>query len=253
MASQEIFESVYRGRQSAWHHVAYLRMSKVLLALHVLERAGLKLEGKSVFDYGFGAGTFYRYCPRSARLAGVEMDPENVAAVRAGLRSRAYPSVRLETIAIEHWEEHPLLAEAYDVFLCSHVLEHLPDPVSFLQRIRRCLKPDGVFVGLVPINERVVNPHHVQTCSRAGIEGWLAASGLEVSVYIESDPWLYWIQPLYSSDTGLRHKLAQAFSLGLGVPSTLLGHRGWETISPWYARLTAAKPTQAAFVARRRE
>ena len=252
MASQEIFESVYRGRQSAWHHLAYLRMSKVLLALHVLDRAGLKLEGKVIFDYGFGAGTFFRYCPKSAQLAGVEMDPQNVAAVREGLRSRGYANVRLEPITIERWEDHPLLQERYDVFLCSHVLEHLPDPVSFLQRIRSCLKPDGVFVGLVPINERVVNPHHVQTCSRAGIESWLSAVGMEASVYVESDPWLYWIQPLYSADTGLKHKLAQVFSLALGVPSTLLGYRGWETISPWYARLTAAKPTQAAFVAKLR-
>jgi 2-polyprenyl-3-methyl-5-hydroxy-6-metoxy-1,4-benzoquinol methylase len=251
MASQVVFQSVYRGRQRAWHHLAYMRMAKVLLALHVLERAGINLAGKAIFDYGFGAGTFFRYCPVSARLAGVEMDPVNVAAVREGLRARGFPSVRLDAITIEGWEKHPLLQEQYDIFLCSHVLEHLPDPAAFLRRIRRCLKPDGWFVGLAPLNERRDNPHHVQVCERAKIEGWLAAGGLIPCAYLESDPWFYWIQPLYTCDTGPSHRLAQVLSLGLGVLSTLLGHRAWEALAPWCARLTGAKPTQAAFVARR--
>lgn len=50
-------------------------MTKVLLALHVLDRAGINLAGKAIFDCGFGAGTFHRYCPASTRLAGVEMYP----------------------------------------------------------------------------------------------------------------------------------------------------------------------------------
>ena len=253
MASQEVFHSVYRGRQSAWHHLAYLRMAKVLLTLHVLERAGISLEGKSLFDYGFGAGTFFRYCPTSARLAGVEMDAVNVSAVREALRTRGHVDVRLEAIAVERWEEHPLLQEPYDIFLCSHVLEHLPDPVAFLRRIRSCLKPDGCFVGLVPLNERRVSTHHVQVCDRAKIESWLAAAGLTCGTYVESDPWLYWVQPLFTTDTGLRHRLAQVLSLALGVPSTLLGYRRWETLAPWCARLTGSKPVQAAFIARRLE
>src|SRR5438105_4257037 len=79
--AQEDFLTCYRGRQTILHHIAYMRMSKVLLALHLCEGAGLSLENKSIFDYGFGAGTFFRYCPPSSRLFGVEMDPENVAGV----------------------------------------------------------------------------------------------------------------------------------------------------------------------------
>ena len=71
MNNQARFETVYRGRQGALHHASYLRMSKVLFALRVLRRAGLPLDRAEVFDYGFGAGTFYRYCPTSAKLNGV--------------------------------------------------------------------------------------------------------------------------------------------------------------------------------------
>jgi len=249
MAGQEIFESVYRKRQTVLHHMAYMRMAKVLLTLEILEKAGVGLDRKAIFDYGFGAGTFFRYCPTSARIAGVELDPVHVGDVQQKLQQRGFSSVRLQPIVIEQWEQHPLLQEQYDIFLCSHVLEHLPDPATFLCRIRNCIKSDGVFVGLVPLNERRLNLHHVQICDRAKIEGWLGQAGLKMRCYLESDPWLFWLQPFLAHDTGLRHILAQVFSLMLGVPATLLGHRVWQTLSPRWARLTGSKPTQAAFVA----
>ena len=167
--SQDDFKECYRGRQSALHHAAYMRMAKVLLALHLCEQAGITLDGKDIFDYGFGAGTFFRYCPRGSRLFGVEMDVENVESVRAMLRERGFPEPDLRTIEIEHWQAHPLLERRYDVILCSHVLEHLPDPAMFLKSLRECLNGDGFFLGLVPINERLMDPHHVQPLNRRKI------------------------------------------------------------------------------------
>ena len=249
MASQEIFKSVYRNRQTFLHHMAYMRMAKVLLALEVLEKTGVGLDRKAIFDYGFGAGTFFLHCPTNARIAGVEIDPVNVTDVQQRMQQRGFADVRLQTIVIEQWEQHPLLREQYDIFLCSHVLEHLPDPVTFLRRIRNCIKSDGVFVGLVPLNERCANPHHVQACDRIKIQSWLGQAGLKTRCYLESDPWLFWLQPFFATETGLRHKLAQAISLMLGIPATLVGHHIWETSSRAYARLTISKPTQAAFVA----
>ena len=117
MASQDVFEACYRGRQNAVHHMSYLRMCKVLMALSVQEEAGIDLEGKSLFDYGFGAGTWFRYCPRSARLQGVEMDAQTVAEVSRMLAELGYAQVRLETIEIARWQQHPLLAERYGVIL----------------------------------------------------------------------------------------------------------------------------------------
>jgi hypothetical protein len=59
-----------------------MRMAKVLLALYICRKAGISLDRKSIFDYGFGAGTFFRYCPGSSRLSGVEIDPVNVEEVK---------------------------------------------------------------------------------------------------------------------------------------------------------------------------
>ena len=246
--AQDSFKECYRGRQGALHHAAYMRMAKVLLALHLCERAGITLEDKDILDYGFGAGTFYRYCPRGSRLFGVEIDPENVNAVRAMLAERGFVGADLQTIEIEHWEAHPLLKRKYDVILCSHVLEHLPNPAMFLKTLRECLNGDGVFLGLVPLNERIMDPHHVQRLDRAKIHAFAETAGLRMTTYIETDPWLYWLQPLFTRESGLVHKVAQFVSLALGVPATVLGPRAWFAVARIFAALTASKPTQAGFI-----
>jgi 2-polyprenyl-3-methyl-5-hydroxy-6-metoxy-1,4-benzoquinol methylase len=248
MPDQGDFMVCYRGRQSALHHAAYMRMAKVLLALRLCAQAGIGLAGQEIFDYGFGAGTFYRYCPRNSRLFGVEIDRENVVAVDTMLRQRGYREVDLQQIEIEHWAEHPLLARQYDVVLCSHVLEHLPDPVHFLRIIRGCVRETGAFVGLVPLNEREIDPHHVQVVTHAKVEQWAREAGLRVAHYVEADPWLYWFQPVFASNRGWRRMVAQALSLGIGLPATFLGSRSWFQLGKIFASLTASRPTQAAFI-----
>lgn len=237
----------YRGRQGALNHLAYMRMSKVLFTLDLCRQADVPLAGREVFDYGFGAGTFFRHCPRDSRLFGVEMDAENVAAVHAMLAERGQ-AADLQTIDIAHWSEHPLLARKYDVILCSHVLEHLPAPENFLKRLSECLHPGGSFIGLVPINERVMDPHHVQRLDQAKIRAIGEAAGLRLTTYLEADPWLYWIQPLWTSETGLRHKVAQALSFGIGLVASALGPRLWAAAGRLFRPITGSQYTQAAFV-----
>jgi 2-polyprenyl-3-methyl-5-hydroxy-6-metoxy-1,4-benzoquinol methylase len=249
-ADQEVFRSVYRGRQSALHHMAYLRMAKVLLALHALERIGFELSRKRIFDYGFGAGTFLRHCPPDAQLYGVEIDPQNVAAVRTMLRRRGHLDVHLEAISSSHWSEHPLLAARYDLIVCSHVLEHLQEPAAFLSVMRRCLNSNGVLLGLVPINELADDPHHVQKVDRALVERWAGEAQLRMAAYFEADELFYRLQPLIAHASGFRLKLAQTVSLGLGIPATLLGPTRWWPLSAATGRLFGFKPTQAAFVLR---
>ncbi len=247
MVNQDIFQTCYRGRQSSLHHMAYMRMSKVLLALRTLDRLGLNLSGKSLFDYGFGAGTFFRYCPPDCDLYGVEQDENHVITVAKMLEQRGYGSVHLQTISIEAWRSNPLLNRSYDVFLCSHVLEHLPNPVDFLSAIKPCLRSDSVFIGLVPLNERAKNPHHLHAPDRNMIYHWAEGAGFKVTYYEENDPFIYWLQPLFTTDKGLKHQLAQAVSLTLGVLSCALGRRFWFALGKIFALITRSRQTQAVF------
>lgn len=248
--NQEKFEKIYRGRQGPLHHLSYMRLSKVLLALRALRCNSISLKSQSVFDYGFGAGTFFLFCPRDCQLSGVEQDPVVCQEVTQMLFDRGYRQVKLREIDIGRWEENPLLEKQYDLFLCSHVLEHLPDPPAFLRTVQRCLKPTGIFLGLVPINERAANPHHLQKIDHSVVEGWARDSGYELTYYEENDPFLYWIQPLYASGVGWRRYLGQSVRLMVGISSRICGERLWYGLLARLA-LWVCKPTQAVFVLRR--
>lgn len=248
MASQQTFLSCYRGTQGKLRHMAYMRMAKVLFLQKLIDQTGISLDEKRLFDYGFGAGTFFHVCPQSASLFGVELDATAVDEIAAHLRAAGFSHIDLQPIRIEEWDQHPLLQERYDVIICSHVLEHLPDPVVYLRKMRECLNADGHFFGLVPINERKADPHHQWSVTRALVERWARSAGLRIVLYEENDPWIYWSQPAFTYSHGLPHKAAQAVSLALGIPATLLGYQSWFRIGRVFQRLTLSRPMQAGFV-----
>jgi len=192
-----------------------MRMNKVLLALRVIDRVDIELRESDAFDYGLGTGTFFKYCPPSTRLCGVEIDAQHVAAVKA-LHVSGHIKLDLRPIRITNWREHPLLNETHDVSLCSHALEHLEDPVDYLRTIRPCLKERGSFLGIFPINERTENPDHLHKVDRRVVTEWARAADLEITHYIEADPWIYWGHCLYTTDEGFRHRQV------LGIPATAL-------------------------------
>jgi SAM-dependent methyltransferase len=247
--SQRLFETVYRGRQSAIYHLSYLRTSKVLLLLDTLETLGITLHEKRVFDYGFGAGTLFRYCPKDAILFGVELDQVNVDATVVMLTELGHRTPDLQTIQPGDIDEHRLMKQRYDVIVCSHVLEHLNDPDAFLKRLTQCLDTDGIFVGIVPINEIRDNPHHIQKVDRALVERWAAESGLHLLQYSEADEVFYPVQPLFVSDKGWRHVVAQGISLGFGLAAAVVGPRLWWNASKMIGAAARWKPAQAIFVA----
>jgi SAM-dependent methyltransferase len=222
-------------------------MGKVLVALRALRLSGIETKGWEIFDYGFGAGTLFHYCHRSASLFGVEIDPVNVEATAEVLGRKGFNQVDLRVIEIEKWKEHPLLKRVYDLFVCSHVLEHMPDPIDFLKGVVPCLKPGGSFLGLLPLNERVSDPCHAHTVSREIVERWVEHSGMRMVYYDECDPWVYWPQPIFYGEGGLR-VAAQGLSLLIGSAATLAGERLWHNLGVHYSALTKSLPTQAVFL-----
>jgi SAM-dependent methyltransferase len=249
-ARQESFLTCYRGGQNDLRHAAYMRMGKVLLLQYLLTKWNVPLREQRILDYGFGAGTFFRYCPLSSHLFGVEQDPICVREVSEMLYRRGHRQVELQPMEIANWQDHPLLENSYDLIVCSHVLEHIPDPQSFLQRIAGCLKRGALFAGLVPVNERRLDPHHVRQIDLPVLREWLPAARLELVDWIEGDPWLYWLQPLFTYDSRILHSFTQFLSLTLGLTATSLGYIRWFRLSGTFGRVSRSKPTQAAFLLR---
>jgi SAM-dependent methyltransferase len=225
-----------------------MRLSKVFALFHVIEQQGLVLQDKSIFDYGFGAGTFFRYCPRRSRLFGVELDSVNVEKVKEALGRKGYTRVDLQAIDEERWDEHELLTQQYDLIVASHVLEHLKQPAEVLKRLISCLTPEGFLLGVLPINELVPHQNHEWIVERCLVEDWARAANARIVGYWELDHFTYYALPIFEQRSALGRVAAQGISLALGLAATLVGERLWFRLSALFGRSTGAKPAQAVFL-----
>jgi len=111
-----------------------------LLASAVLERAGA---GATVLEGGVSSGYFARVLTSAGMVVdGFELDP--VAADRAREVCREVWVGDLQQI------DPAELHGPYDVLLFGDTLEHIPDPVAVLERLRGVLRPDGALVVSIP-------------------------------------------------------------------------------------------------------
>jgi len=85
--------------------------------------------GERVLDIGCGASYYtQQLADKASYVLGVDINPERVASSQA---QNTKPNVEYKVMDVTR----DLPAGTFDVAICSHVLEHLDDPVSFLQAL----------------------------------------------------------------------------------------------------------------------
>ncbi len=67
----------------------------------------------------------------------------------------------------------------FDTIVSLETIEHLPDPVRFIDRMVSLLNPGGVFVASVPTTPSIdVNPHHLHDFTERSFRGLFRRHGL---------------------------------------------------------------------------
>lgn len=96
------------------------------------------VSGKTVVDFGCGAGSFLKSLkPHCKNIIGIELGEQYVKTIK---NEDVTCLPNLDSID----------PKSIDVFCLFHVLEHLPKPWETLVNIRTKLKPDGILVLEVP-------------------------------------------------------------------------------------------------------
>ena len=97
--------------------------------------------GGKVLEVGCGNGNLLKNLQRLGwQVQGVEPD-RNAAKIA---ESRGLP-VRCGELAEQDFPPH-----SFDAIVMSHVIEHIADPIAFLQACRRLIKPGGRLIMLTP-------------------------------------------------------------------------------------------------------
>ncbi|MBW6486945.1 MAG: class I SAM-dependent methyltransferase [Syntrophobacterales bacterium] len=115
------------------------RLSQEKHRLHFF--GGIKASGR-VLDIGCGMGYFLHACRRAGyKVEGMDISTDSAAYVRNTLGIPV-------TVGIVDDVEYP--PESFAVISMWHFLEHAREPVKYLQKAHRWLKPEGILVVDVP-------------------------------------------------------------------------------------------------------
>jgi len=122
-----------RGAFRTLHEISELRLD------YIAQRT--ELTGARVLDVGCGGGLLAEgLASRGARVTGIDMAPENVAAAAhhaaAGALTIDYRCVDVEDLARDG-------AGAFDVVTCLEMLEHVPEPERIVAACAAAVRPGG--------------------------------------------------------------------------------------------------------------
>lgn len=132
------------GGEEADRERFWLRSTFYTDILEVLERQG-NLNPKNLLDIGCGTGEFIAFMKQNGwEVVGLELSRKGAAIAKSN-------GLEVYGLSIEEFlATHPKYSSTFAVVTMLHVLEHVPDPVEFLNMVRKLLTGVGVVVIQVP-------------------------------------------------------------------------------------------------------
>ena len=139
-----------------------------LLTIYQFLSGKLKSLRGRVLDVGAGQAP-WRELLSQAEYVGIDVD----TAAAFGMR-------RTADVSYYDGKHLPFEDGRIDHVLCTEVLEHVPEPASFLLEIKRVMRPGGQLILTVPWSARLHHlPHDYHRFSPVALEALLASAGFE--------------------------------------------------------------------------
>jgi SAM-dependent methyltransferase len=228
------FDPGYAGRSAFYEELdgtAYYVTSRPEFQF-AIDRLLRHSKVRTVLDVGSGSGAFLDLASKNHfRSIGVELN--KTAAEKAEARGHRVYQRNLQDLS-----EHEL-KDGVDAVTMFHVLEHVPDPVSFVRDAAKLLRSDGRLIITVPNGAGLFRvcpydpmnlpPHHISYWRPTDLERVAKAAGLECEL-VTADP-------LYGSvmrEFWLQHLRLQAL---LGRNRMIVGPRLASAISWIYRKV----------------
>jgi ubiquinone/menaquinone biosynthesis C-methylase UbiE len=154
----------------------YDPISKRNIARFVLKTIGFQSGGKQILDIGFGFGLITFMFDKTDSIAGIEIAQSAIDYATRRAAELGYHNARF--LRYDGEGNIPLSDGTFDLIICSHVLEHVPDDHFLLKEMKRMLKPGGVVLLNVPVNEEhFPDPRHMRKYTERGFLDELQMEG----------------------------------------------------------------------------
>lgn len=170
------YQRMYELERTYWWHVGRLHLLRSLF-----DRWLPRGDRRRILDFGCGTGSALDLLGRHGTVTAV--DDSEIALALCRERQAGSRAVRL--VRVPEQGPLPFADGSFDLVTALDVLEHLPDDVAGLVRLRTLLAPGGQLVLTVPAydflwsGEDVISAHH-RRYTRRTLEAVCHAAGLEV-------------------------------------------------------------------------
>lgn len=144
---------LYIPELSSWHAI-----EKNEDLMHIVQFLifAIKQQGKTYLDFGSGIGTsgiFFHYYGFKVTLADISDSMLKYEKWRLQQRHIHATIIDLKKQTVPN--------ESFDCATCIEVLEHIPDPVAEMEKIRLALKPRGYVLITTPFFKDDERPQHI--------------------------------------------------------------------------------------------
>lgn len=243
VANAECYGSYY-SKPRWWFRLRYDTQIKRKTVLHLIKDAGKQMSNQSVLEIGFGSGAVLFSFDSSCHIHGVEISESALNNATKIAEKKGYEKFSFSTPE----RTLPVENETMDIVIASHVLEHVADDVALLQEIKRVLKPDGIAVIVVPINERYDDPNHVRHYSTSSIVQLVRGLGFTVRNVLENELLFHIVEKFYFEGYNTRWRiLGPLIAAVFNVPLALMPFRGYQLADRFMATM-GFQPRQVSIV-----
>lgn len=138
------YRSVRREEYSHGYGVASEYMTKKSVHTHAAHIMPYMRSGMNLLDCGCGPGTItlgLADLVAPGQVVGIDIEPSQIEKAKVHAEARTVTNIRYEVASVY---ELPFPDSSFDAALAHTLLQHLQDPISALQEIRRVLKAGGV-------------------------------------------------------------------------------------------------------------
>jgi ubiquinone/menaquinone biosynthesis C-methylase UbiE len=204
VANRKTFDDYY-DKPDWWFRWRYGTQIKRKSVLALLSNFDTDWSGKNIFELGFGSGDLLFSFPKSSRLIGVEISSTAILRASRLAKERGY-----STFEFKKSEASGLISLAsgsIDLAIASHVLEHVENLDKCLSEIFRILKPGGLLVVLIPLNERYPDANHVRILTSESCKVACMSQGFTFRQGFENDLLFYVVERMYWKNAGRRWSL----------------------------------------------
>ncbi len=242
----------YYDRPAAWFRWRYDTQVKRKTCLDLLHRHVRDLHGRRVFELGFGSAETLFSLPRNCEIAGVELSESAVRRAAGKARQQERNNCRFEMIA--EGATLPFGDGEFDIAIASHVLEHVPDATSTLRELRRLLRPGGLLLLVVPINEKYPDENHRRTYTSGSLRADCERNGFRFREGIENEVLYHLVEDLYQRcDAGGWSLVDNVVRVAFNLSTARLPFWAYRVADRVLEQISGLPARQAAMVLERRD